>query len=176
MIVLDNFISPDGVDTGKFENGMRAESYGLEVSANWFVSDSWRIQASYSWLHLDAHLDQDIDTSDYAYDPATETRDPEHNLSLRSSFDLGHDVDLDVWMKYVSELEQYSENALGSGIDDHFDLDLQVAWKASRDIELSLSGRNLLESSHSEFGQEPLQLYFRNSVPRSFYAQLKWSF
>lgn len=176
LVVVDNFITAAGVDTGIFENGMRAESFGLEVNANWFVSDSWRVQASYSWLHIEAHLDEGIETLDYAYDPATETRDPEHQVSLRSSMDLARNVELDVWLRYTGKLDQYSDTATGSGISEHLDLDLRAAWQVTKEIEISVSGRNLLEKKHDEFGQEPLLLYFRNSIPRSLYVQFKGYF
>ena len=176
LLVVDNSFLEDGTDFGILENGMQAEAYGLEVSANWFIKPWWRVHAAYSWLNLEAHLDEGINTQDYAYDPATETRDPEHQVSLRSSIDLGDNWDLDVWLRHIGELEQYAETAIYSGIDAHTDLDIRLAWRPMKNLEFSVTGRNLLEEEHTEFGEEPLQLYFINGIPRTVYGQIKLTF
>jgi iron complex outermembrane receptor protein len=48
---------------------------------------------------------------------------------------------------------------------------MRLAWRVRRDFELSLTGQNLLDRSHPEFGAAP----GRSEIDRGAYLQLKWS-
>jgi iron complex outermembrane receptor protein len=80
---------------------------------------------------------------------------PEHQLSLRAGFDLLPQIDLDLWLRHVSELPTL-------GIESYEELDVRLGWQADRHVELSLVGQNLLHSQHAEFTSEitaePIQL------------------
>jgi iron complex outermembrane receptor protein len=75
-------------------------------------------------------------------------------------------VELDAWIRYVGELPQ-------PRVDAYTEMDLRLGWSASEALELSLVGRNLLHSSHEEFGPASP---FREEVERSVYGRVTWHF
>jgi iron complex outermembrane receptor protein len=76
-----------------------------------------------------------------------EGRDPQHQAFLQSRFDLGKNWEFDSSLRYVDELESFD-------IDDYLELDLRLSWSPAVNTEVSLVGKNLLESSHREFGTD----------------------
>jgi hypothetical protein len=61
-------------------------------------------------------------------------------------------MNLDVRLRYTSETSYYSANSdRPIRISPYTGLDLRLAWKLDRQTELSVQGRNLLQSRHSEF-------------------------
>lgn len=140
-----------------------ATAYGVEVAVDWKVKKWWQLHASYAFMETDISVPPGDPISN------TATGDtPEHQAVLQSRFDLPHNVELDATLRYVDTL-----TALG--IEDYLELDLRLGWRPIEDLELSLVGRNLLESEHFEFSptfvtQTPTQ------IQRSVYAQLTWRF
>ena len=55
----------------------------------------------------------------------------------------------------------------------HTRLDLRLGWRVQPGLELSLTGRNLLQRSHREFESEDLQA---SDIPRSWLLQAHWKF
>jgi outer membrane receptor for monomeric catechols len=93
---------------------------------------------------------------------------PENQLSLRSNMSLGNSSMLDLWLRYVGELEKQQ-------VDAYVALDARLAWQATDSIRLSLIGRNLLDSSHLEFHEE----FGSNQaieIKREALAELVWQF
>jgi iron complex outermembrane receptor protein len=102
---------------------------------------------------------------------------PRHQLSLRSLMNLRPDLDFDVWIRYVDEsyIIRYDSLFRITAIDDYWDLDLRLAWRPSKGVELSLVGQNLLQDSRLEGS---LELYSATSseVQRGVYGTVKIDF
>jgi iron complex outermembrane receptor protein len=64
------------------ENVLSAETYGIELAANWKLTDTWRLQANYSFLKLLVHSDPGINPS---LERSTEGQSPQHQVYLQSS-------------------------------------------------------------------------------------------
>jgi iron complex outermembrane receptor protein len=150
--------------TSEFRNLMGIRSQGYELSGAWQVNPDWRLRTSYARLSIDA---RPRPGSADAYSPAQiEGSGPRHQFQLHSNSRLRHDLDFDAMLYRVGRV------ATGD-IDAYTRLDLRLAWKPRRDLELSLVGRNLLDKRHFEFlGQDSVA----SDVPRSLYAQLRWHF
>jgi iron complex outermembrane receptor protein len=121
------------------------------------------VQAAYSWLDEDLHLDPD------SRDPTGglgEANDPEHRASLRSLLDLPGGFELDGMLRYVSALPS-------PAVDAYTELDLRLGWRATDALELSLVGQSLLDGSHEEFGPATA---LREEVQRSLYGKVVWRF
>ena len=84
---------------------------------------------------------------------------------MRSSFDLPRNVQLDLDLRGVGSLPQ-------PPVPAYTDLDVRLAWLALSNMELSLTGRNLLHAQHPEFGAMPR----RSDMQRNVYGQLLWRF
>jgi hypothetical protein len=80
-------------------------------------------------------------------------------------------MNLDVRLRYASETSYYTANSdKPTRLSPYTGLDMRLAWKLDRQTELSVQGRNLLQSRHSEFiNTFPLTLAY--DVQRSALVQ-----
>jgi iron complex outermembrane receptor protein len=145
-----------------FDNALEGETYGLEISADWRPLDFWRLTGSYSYNTIDLRLTTDSVISS-AENPEGE---PNHIFNIRSYLELPHDLEFDTLLYYVS---RYTER----NVDAYTRLDLRLGWKPTPQFELSLTGQNLLEDQHPEFGND---LQFRSEVERGFIAKATFRF
>lgn len=149
-------------------NYRQVKSYGLEMALNYRVNHDWRLQASYSANQFEINYDQ---SQPWFRDPLTEKNfNPQHSLSLRSLLNLTNDVELDAWARYVDKL--YVDQRT---IPDYFTLDLRLGWHPHKDLELSISGQNLLDNQHPEFS-DILYIPAASQIQRSYLAQITWYF
>lgn len=148
-------------------NKMRGETYGLEMTADWHVRSWWRLQGNYSLLKVKTRMESDSTDQFIAflYDDSS----PQQQCSLRSSFNIGNEWELDFWLRYVDRIAVYTVE-----IDDYFSLDLRLAWKPIKGLELALIGQNLLEDRHEEFQAELGAI--PTAMPRGFYGQITWQY
>ncbi|MGH6960564.1 MAG: TonB-dependent receptor plug domain-containing protein, partial [Dongiaceae bacterium] len=153
---------PGCLITGESEFGNlgSARSYGVELATDWQATTWWRLQGAYTYLHLD--LDHDSSTPGFTVQATG--RDPLHQASLRSSFGIAEDWELDFWGRYVSELPE-------RGVDDYFTFDLRLAWLPMDGLELAVVGQNLLTSDHLEFTPELIDTT-PTEVQRSVYGKV----
>lgn len=126
----------------------------------------WRVSASSSlfWLDLDP-AGQDLNRGVF-FDGAT----PRHQLGVRSLFDLGANVELDAQFRHLTRIRRLPPLVSGDGIPGYAELDLRLAWRPSRQIQLTVVGQNLLQDHHPEFGT-PVQ---RGEIERGVYASISW--
>ncbi len=123
------------------DNRMEGRSYGVEVSADWFPFDWWRVFAAYTWQVLKLRLD---DGSRDFFSEFDEGRSPRHRFSIRSAMDLGDGWELDVWCRYVGRLPQ-------DDVDAYLEADVRVGWRPFPGWRVDLVGQNLIHPSHPEF-------------------------
>ncbi len=145
-----------------FDNALKGEVFGMELSAEWRPYDSWRLALGYSYNTIDLRLTNPSAVSS-AENPEGE---PNHIFNIRSYLELPHDLEFDTLLYYVSE---YTERE----VDGYTRLDLRLGWKPTPQFELSLIGQNLLEDQHPEFGND---IQFRSEVERSFIAKATFRF
>lgn len=169
LIVLDNdplVFGPGGIlQTVSFVNGGEATSFGAEISADWRVNDWWRLRGAYSYQNIDYTGDADtsIDSSD-----RFEGLTPRHQGSLRSQFDLTPEVELDFWFRTQSGLTE-------SGVAGYVDMDVRLGWRPRADLELSITGRNLLQGQRQDFNQS-IYPSPPGQVERSVFGQIEFKF
>jgi len=125
-----------------FNNELGGRPYGWELSTVWQVYDAWRLDLTYSYLEVN------IETTNLFEDTIV-SLGPRNQASLRSQFDLSPTLELDFWFRYVDEVQ-----AISNIIDDYFTMDIHLAWRPTKTVELSLVGQNLLDSRQQEFEQE----------------------
>lgn len=146
----------------QFDNLMEGEVYGIEVAADWRLSQRWRVMAGYSWLQSQMHLKSG--STDSNREQEHEGNSPQQQLQLRSYFDLRHDLELDAALYMVDQLPSLD-------IPGYARLDLRLAWRPAADLELSLIGSNLLDARHPEYTEmQTLEM----EVPRSIVGKLVW--
>ena len=150
-----------------FANNLEGDTYGLEFSGDYQALPDWSLHAGYTLLK--EHLRVKPGQSDIN-DALNETADPEHQFSVRSSADLPWRLELDSELRWVDTLHTNNGPTPGT-VPAYFELNSRIAWQASRQIELSIVGENLLHSSHAEYGfPGPTRI----QIDRSVYAKLVW--
>ncbi len=146
-----------------FSNSQNGRTYGGELAVAFRMSKFFKCDVAYSFLKTDLNGKH---VGGF----------PEHQASLRGEFDLAKTVELSTWLRYV---DKYSTTYLLSSDSDyqisHFlTMDLQLIWRITPKIELSLTGRNLLGGNHVEFVQEVFSQ--PTEIEKSFYGKLTCKF
>jgi iron complex outermembrane receptor protein len=146
------------------DNGFEGTTYGAEVTADYRVTEVWRLSAGYTELRVD------LDRKRWSTDPSlgsNESHDAENYFLVRSSLDIA-DWQLDASYRHAGRIANQNVPSYG-------ELGVRIAWWLTPNIELSLVGQNLLHDSHPEFGTlSPLVTSTRNEIERSGYARIVW--
>jgi iron complex outermembrane receptor protein len=146
-------------------NKLRGETYGVEFSPTWQVTDAWRLQAAYSYLEMQLHLRPG---STDTISEADERRSPRHQISIRSLAELPGNVEFDAALRYVDALPAIQ-------VKSYVELDLRVGWRPVKSLEFSISGLNLLHDHHQEFAPSTIRTQ-TTEVERSVYGKVTWRF
>ncbi|MDX1697898.1 MAG: TonB-dependent receptor, partial [Thiohalobacterales bacterium] len=154
------------VVAGTFDNQTEAETYGFEVAANIRVSSSWQISSSYSWLRLRAR--NVAGSTDEITVQELEGGAPEVMYQLRSRWDIGSNVQLDVAAFYTDDIGAGTRNGFEQ-VPDYTRVDVRVGWSPSEAITLGVFGQNLLDDSHVEIVSADIQ---SSQLPRVFGAEV----
>ncbi len=131
-----------------FANNLEGQTYGVEVSTDYQMLDWWRLHAGYDLLKEHLHVKPgqvDLNNS------LNETSDPQHQFSIRSSMDLPCRTELDAALRWVDTLRDNNNGAVGI-VPSYFELNARLAWHATKWLEFSIVGQNLLHDHHPEFG------------------------
>lgn len=146
-------------------NGTKGRAYGAELSGSWQAADFWKLNLSYGFLEERyRNPDGSLDQPNYGT--------PQNQFSLRSSFDVLDNLDLDFWFRYVDKLADVGEKQVAG----YTSLNLRLAYRPVRNLELSLVGNNLIEQ-HIEFNPD-IQLgdYDRAVLARHVYFKTRLDF
>lgn len=147
-----------------FSNDMTGETYGVELFGNLDVTSCWRLSASYTFLRMHLHPGP---TSSMTGELA-EGSSPRNQASIRSSWDLGRDWQLDVAARYVDSLP-------GQFTPSYITMDLRAGWQPTERLELAVVGQNLLDAAHKEFNTTEDLLQF-TEAQRGVYGSLTWRY
>jgi iron complex outermembrane receptor protein len=152
-----------------FENNLEGETHGLELSVHYLVAEWWRLQGGYDLLRENIRVKSGRTDINHALN---ETADPHHQFSLRSAMDLPGGVQLDLAFRQVDSFP-INNGGVVATVAGYHELDAQLAWQITPEVELALVGRNLLHAHHAEYGAPSPA---REEVQRSLYAKLRWRF
>ena len=152
-----------------FDNLMRGKTYGVELAANWRLSPDWRLHGSYSWLKMDLQAKAG-GAGVVAFGSADNS--PTHMVQLHSLHTLRHNLELDVNL-YINSRLKFAKAEGELGVASYTRLDLRLGWRPSRNLEVNLIGRNLLQKRHAEFLADDVTA---SEVPRSLLAQIRWTY
>jgi iron complex outermembrane recepter protein len=137
------------------DNNRKGRTFGGEVAADWLISTNWKISGTYTYLHSDETLDN-ISSS------------PKQKVSLRSMMNLSGGWTLDVWGRYVGSIENGS-------VDDYLTADVRLGLQLNDNLDLSITGQNLLEPHRSEFITNFMK-FVPTTTDRGVYGKITWKF
>lgn len=124
---------------------------GGELGMTYALTDTWRLSGWGSWMNQ-TNFD----------------RNPNSQARLMSSWDLGERWQFDMILRYVDSIVQLE-------VPKYFEMDLRLACQLREHLEVSLIGRNLLDSHHPEFDQGRYP-YYVTEVERSVFGGLTWRY
>ena len=101
---------------------------------------------------------------------------PQHQVGLRSSFDLTEQWQWNTWLRYTSAIKGRNPLDLANPfeVDAMVHLDVNLIWKPTRDFEVMLAGQNLLNRNQLEYVSELITP--PTEIDRSFFVKLTWNF
>jgi iron complex outermembrane recepter protein len=145
-----------------YTNGVKGQSNGFEILPDWRPVDWLNLKGSYGYLNI--NLENQPGNADISAVTSYEGSSPRHQLAIRPLLTLPGGWNVDWMYRYVSALPARE-------IDAYHSLDARVAWQITRAVEVSMSGHNLLEPYHFEFGHDPGPPV---GIRRSAYATITW--
>jgi len=143
-------------------SGLRGQSTGAELTADWRATPGWRLRAG--WTELRVHSEPQPGYLDRSTRDSI-VRDPNRQMSLRSLLDLSARWDCDGDLRYVAPIKHQS-------VPGYTELDLRLGWRPTPGWELSLLGQNLLHAQHAEFNTPGT----RRELQRGVYGKASWRF
>ncbi|MBX7144940.1 MAG: TonB-dependent receptor [Oligoflexia bacterium] len=149
--VLPHVVSPIS-----FQDIGSAQVYGGGVTANWRPFESWQLQAWYTHWELNS------------FRTSSEDENPHNQFSLKSTLQLSKNIDFYTHLRFVDSIPAYS-------VDPYTELNVRWAWHIKSDIELSLSGINLLHPKHMEYAPNVVGIV-PSEIGRAVFAALRVEF
>lgn len=146
-------------------NEAKGVTDGFELGPDWQITPWWRAKGSYSYLHLDLESKTPGPNALEVLNVTTlEGSSPHHQIVIQSQINLPKRCEFDQTYRYVSGLPAQSVGGYNTA-------DVRLGWHATRHLELSIDGDNLLQPHHVEYGGDAGMLV---GIKRSVYAKLTW--
>ena len=144
-------------------NDLSGHTYGVEIAAQWQVTDRWKVTGSYTGLRMDVRPNA-----------AIEAESPQQQAQLRTNVDLPNRIGLNGSLSYVDRVVSVSGGGATAAIDSYVRLDLGMSWRPYPSLELGVWGQNLLERRHPEYSS--VQTTLVTEIPRTVLARALWQF
>ena len=90
---------------------------------------------------------------------------PRHEAEISSSFDFLKKLQLDLTYRYVSSLPAQNVPSYATG-------DVRFDWRFHRNLDLSITGRNLFQPYHIEYVSDPGGSI---AIVRNLFATVTWT-
>jgi iron complex outermembrane receptor protein len=143
-------------------NGLRGQAHGGELNADVQIADRWRVTAGYRYTKLRLRAKSgSLDTTSVR----AEARDSPHAFTLRSMLDITSTLQLDATYRSVARIAV-------DAVPGYEELDVRLAWRAMKKLEIAIVGQNLLHDRHAEFNP----LASRREIERSVYGNVTWGY
>ncbi len=146
-----------------YENRMDASTRGVEVSGEWSPAAAWRLHGSYSLLHFSPRVDAaSADAGARLFDGNA----PRAQWQAHATYGATDTLRLDASVYRVGALRRL-------GVPAYTRADARIEKQIAQRLSASFAVQNLLDGSHAEFTSITLA---PSLVPRSWHAQLRWTF
>jgi iron complex outermembrane receptor protein len=143
-------------------NGIHGDAGGFELAPDWKPVSWWELRASYSYLNMD------LKNKSWSNDPGSVAGDegstPRNQLVIQSLVTLPKKLEFDQTFRYVEALP-------AQAVRSYETADARLGWHFAPQLQLSVTGQNLLQPHYAQFGGDPGGLV---QVRRGVYANLIW--
>jgi iron complex outermembrane receptor protein len=155
-------IEPQPGGGATIENRMSGSADGVEAWASYRINSAWKLTAGATILHQKLELDPG---SSSLGGVAAAGNDPDYSWHLGSSHNLTSRLELDVQIRHVAELANGPVP-----VPEYTAVDARVGWQATPNLELSLTGQNLFDPEHPEWGTSALRV----EIERTWFIKAVW--
>jgi iron complex outermembrane receptor protein len=141
-------------------NGIEATTTGVEAWGTYRLTRGWRLVGGF------VVMDQDLAVKPGARDIggfSSIGNDPKRTAQLRTSWDLTPQHELDVAVRYASDLPN-------PALPGYTVVDARLGWHVSKQLELALVVENAFDRKYSEFGTAAA----RAQLDRSVFLKATW--
>jgi iron complex outermembrane receptor protein len=145
----------------RIDNNLMGRTTGGELTVDSALTDRWSLKAAYSYLQMDLRTrpgSTDISSA------AAEDHSPRHMVQIQSSLVLTSDVGLHARLRWVDDLPSQS-------IDSLTTLDARLIWQTTPHLSFAVTGQNLLDPRHGEFGATNVGFA---EIERSVFGEVTW--
>jgi len=170
-------VDPDSIGTGTYTYVQLGEvtSQGLELEAKWFVTPSFDISASYTYLDVEV-------TKDTFYEGTTPIFNPEHSANLWANYVVDDGLfggsRASAGVRYVGEMQKDASNTQGM-VPDYTLVDLSLGYDLGY-ASTSLEGATVNLIVNNLFDKQSYACYNEdscwNNADRSAELQVNYSF
>ncbi len=143
-------------------NGVLGTTYGIEIAPDWRPAGWWRLEGSYSFLHMD--ISKSAGSLDSSTPRSTGGSSPQHQVVIQSFLQLPGKIEFAQTVRYVSALPSQLVREYGTA-------DATLAWLPTGSLEFSVTGQNLFQPQHAEASGDPGPLV---GIRRGVYAKIIW--
>ncbi|HKR05755.1 MAG TPA: response regulator [Bacteroidia bacterium] len=144
-----------------FGNNLKANTSGIEVSAEAIVTSWWKVRGGYNWLHQKFAT---TSTLTYPQSYLLEAIDPQNQFLIQSMIEVAKHFQIDCIVRYVDVVP--AALTLPS-IPSYLTFDLRLAYNYKW-VTVSVVGTNLAQKYHGSSGSI--------QIPRSIYGRITVSF
>jgi iron complex outermembrane receptor protein len=146
-----------------YANGAAGTSDGFEIAPDWKASRWLQIKGSYSFLSVAVHNTTSV-ADILNVIPTYNGSSPRHQAVVQPILTLPRGWEIDQTYRYVSALPARAVPAYAT-------LDARVAWRATPSLIVGVTGQNLFQDRHAEFGHDPGPVVM---ISRAVVASATW--
>jgi iron complex outermembrane receptor protein len=149
--------------TEPYANGLRGISNGIEIAPDWKLTDWLQLRGSYAHLHIALHSKAGF--SQAAQASSYEGSSPENEASAQAVITPRRGFEVMPDYRFVSSLPAQS-------VGGYQTADLNITYQIREHLQLSMTGRNLLQPRHPEFAGNNSNTV---EIGRAVYGGAGWS-
>jgi iron complex outermembrane receptor protein len=148
----------------QYINGIHGSTKGAEIAPDLQVASFCRIRSGISYLNID--LKNEPGVTNKLTLTSLLGSSPKYQAFIQSEVNLPHHFEFDPSFRYVDSLPAQSVRAYTTA-------DARIGWNPTKRFSLSVTGQNLFQPHHAEFGIDPPPTVL---IKRGVYAKLVWSY
>jgi iron complex outermembrane receptor protein len=156
--------APNLVVGWRQEGLLDVTSHGLQLAGRWSPLPWWHMDGAYSFYRVTPSPDPaSRDETALSYDANA----PRHQWSIRPALTLAPRIDVDAMVYHVGRLAALDVPA-------YTRVDARIEWKVTSRWSVALTGQNLFQDLHAEFGGRD-SITTVSRVPRRILGRLTWT-
>jgi len=149
-----------------FDNQCYGQNYGFDISGIIDLTRWWRIYPGFSYINANFNLEKN--SHSFTTRQINEEFMAAKQVKIRSLMDISKNIELDTMLYYSDAISLLD-------IGNYFNLIVRLGWKPTKNLEVSLVGKDLFDNKHKESRDEFVG-YGETEVERGVYGKFTFTF